>query len=172
MPRKISEVEKPSAAHRLQEELFKYSVVTGYLFISFSLLLLYEATVKGGGHAILPFGLAVVKALVLGKFLLIGDAMKAGSLAETRPLLHRVVWKSLAFLGVLLVFTALEELIVGWFHNKPAAQVLSEVLEHGCLENLDVALFSGFPRDIARYGSVAPQRNLPSGAIPSSSSWS
>ena len=129
-------VDKLSAAHRLQEELFKYSIVTGYLFISFSLLLLYEAAVKGGGHEALPFGLALVKALVLGKFLLIGDAMKAGALAETRPLLHRVVWKSLAFLGVLPVFTALEELFVGWFHNKSAAQALGELLERGWLENL------------------------------------
>jgi len=136
MPRKITQTEKPSTVHRLKEELFKYTVVTGYLFTGFSLLMLYEVTVSGGEHEALPFGLALVKALVLGKFLLIGEALKAGSLAETHPLLHRVVWKSLAFLGVLAVFTALEEIVVGWFHNKPSAQVVREVLERSLLENM------------------------------------
>jgi hypothetical protein len=136
VPNKISHTEKSSIAHRLQEELLKYVMVSGYLFISLSLLLLYKSTVTGGEHEGLPFSLALVKALVMGKFLLIGGALKAGSLAEALPLLHRVAWKSLAFLGVLLIFTALEELIVGWFHNESVTQVLNETLKHSWLENL------------------------------------
>lgn len=140
MPKKLSPSKKPSAADRLQEELAKYAAVSAYLFISFSLLLLYEATIVGGEHKALPFGMALVKALVLGKFLLIGEALKAGSQANARPLLHRTAWKSLSFLVVLLVFTAIEELIMGWFHNKPVAQVVGEFMERSWLENLAPAL--------------------------------
>jgi len=136
MPTDNANNAQPSAAQRLREELAKYAVVTGYLFTSFSLLLLYEATVAGGEHGSLPFSLALVKALVLGKFLLIGEALHAGAAAAGRPLLQRVAWKSLALLCVLLVLSALEELIVGRLHHKPAAQVLGEALKRGWLENL------------------------------------
>lgn len=127
---------KPSLAKRLREELVKYGLVSGYLFICFSILLLYEASVTGGGHSGLPFSIAIVKALVLGKFLLIGDAMKAGSRVNEHHLLARVAWKSLAFLVVLLVFKALEELILGFFHDKSVAQVAAEILDRTWLENL------------------------------------
>ena len=71
--------QKASIPQRLREEIFKYGIASGYLFVSFSVLLIYEVSVAGGGHEVLPFGIALVKALVLGKFLLIGDAMKVGS---------------------------------------------------------------------------------------------
>lgn len=125
-----------SLALRLREELVKYGIVSGYLFISFSLLLIYEATATGGGRETLPFGIALVKALVLGKFLLIGEALKVGSRANAHPLLHRVALKSLAFLVVLLVFKAIEELIVGLIHHKSVGAVIEEVVQRGWLENL------------------------------------
>lgn len=125
-----------SLPQRLRRELVKYAVVSGYLFASFCLLMLYEATAAGGAHDALHFGIAAVKALVLGKFLLIGEALQAGAAAESRPLLHRVAWKALAMLGVLLVFSALEELLVGWVHHKPAGQVLGELFARNWLENL------------------------------------
>ena len=136
MSSKGTSQEKPSFASRLREEVFKYSVVSGYLFMSFSLLLLYEATTTGGEQTVLPFSIALVKALVLGKFLLLGDAMKVGSRAEAHPLLQRVALKSLLFLCVLLLFTALEEQIVGWFHGQSPAEVLHEFLQRSWLENL------------------------------------
>lgn len=132
--------EKASISQRLREELIKYGIVSGYLYISFGVLLIYEATVAGGRHEALPFGIALVKALVLGKFLLIGDAMKVGSRVDSHPLVHRVASKSLAFLAVLLVFTSLEELIVGWLHGKSAGSVVGEVMQRSWLENLSPVL--------------------------------
>jgi hypothetical protein len=123
-------------AQRLRKELVKYGIVSGYLFISFSLLLLYDATASGGGRDVLPFGIALVKALVLGKFLLIGEALKVGSRANAHPLLYRVALKSLAFLVVLLVFKAIEELVVGLLHQKTVGAVFGEMAQRGWLENL------------------------------------
>lgn len=130
------DVGKPTLGTRLKNELIKYGVVSGYLFISFSLLILYKATVAGGAHEILPFNVALVKALVLGKFLLIGEALGAGSRADAYPLVTRVAWRTLAFLIVLLVLKALEELVIGWFHDKSAMTVVNEFLERSLLENL------------------------------------
>lgn len=129
-------VDKPSMGERVKEELYKYGVVSGYLFICFSLLLLYGASTSGGAQQPLSFTMALVKALVLGKFLLIGDAMKAGSRAERHPLLVRVAWKTFAFLVVLLVFKALEEWIIGLVHHKPVLDIVNEVMNRTVLENL------------------------------------
>ena len=127
---------KSTLAERLRNELIKYGVVSGYLFVSFSLLLLYDSTANGGGQATLSITMALIKSLVLGKFLLIGEALHTGSRANAHPLLMRVLWKSLAFLVVLLVFKALEEFIVGWFHDKSLAEISNEVLDRSWLENL------------------------------------
>jgi hypothetical protein len=135
---------KPTLGTRLKNELIKYGVVSGYLFVSFSLLILYEATVTGGAHQALPFTLALVKALVLGKFLLIGEAFEAGSRADAHSLVIRVAWKTLAFLIVLLILRGLEELVVGWFHDKSAMAVINDVLERSLLENLAPVLIMSF----------------------------
>ena len=41
-----------------------------------------------------------------------------------------------ALLGALLAFTAVEEVVVGYVHHKPAADVVHEVLARSWLENL------------------------------------
>jgi hypothetical protein len=144
MNQQITGAGKPTFATRLKNELVKYGVVSGYLFVSFSLLILYEATVTGGAAQTLPFTVAVVKALVLGKFLLIGEAFDAGSRADAHPLLIRVAWRTLAFLIVLLILKALEELVIGWFHDKSAMAVVNEVLQRNLLENLAPVLIMVF----------------------------
>lgn len=119
-----------SRSGRLAQELRKYALISTYLFICFSVLLLYETslTAAPAGDPV-PWSLALVKALVLGKFILIGEALSVGAHADSYPLLHRILWKSVAMLAVLVVFKALEELIIGWLHEQTAAQVLNEFLE-------------------------------------------
>ena len=112
---------------RLKEELRKYALISGYLFISFSVLLLYETSVKvASGSQFVPWTAALIKALVAGKFILIGDALSVGKRANHHPFLKRVFWKSLSLLLVLILFKGLEEIVVGWFHDKGVAQVWGE----------------------------------------------
>lgn len=133
----VNKETKASVSRRLKEELIKYGLVSAYLYVCFSILLLYKSSVLDEhGIEYLPYGLALVKALVLGKFILIGDVISVGSRADHHPLLHRIAWKSLAFLLALMVFVALEELIVGWFHDRTAGQVLAEFLERSWVEKL------------------------------------
>ena len=69
----------------------------------------------------------MVQALVIGKFILIGDALKAGHTSTSHPLLQRVAWRSLAMLVVLVVFKMLEEVIVALVHGTPLASLLEEI---------------------------------------------
>ena len=128
----------PSKAQRLLDELRKYALISAYLFVCFAVILIYGHTMQSGAaqSSAVPWSMALIKALVIGKFLLIGDALSVGSRARNHPLLHRVVWKSLAMLVVLVVFTILEELIVGWVHDETAASVFKEFMERTWLQQL------------------------------------
>ncbi len=123
----MNESASPSRRERLAEELRKYFLISAYLWVCFAVLSLFKAaTLETEGIDWAPLGFAVIQALVLGKFILIGDALKAGHRAEHHPLLHRIAWRSLALLAVLIVFKALEELIVGWAHDKSFETILEE----------------------------------------------
>src|SRR5687768_936270 len=79
----VSDTESSSAGRgeslksRLREELRNYLIVSAYLFICFGALLFYKAALLDhAGVHYLPLSVAVVKALIIGKFLLIGDAVR------------------------------------------------------------------------------------------------
>lgn len=112
---------------RLREELQKYLVVSGYLFICFGALLVYKtASLSGSGAPTVSLGLALGKALILGKFLLIGDAARIGARGRTRNILHRILRRSVLLLFFLVLLTIVEEFLVGRVHGQSAAQMFAE----------------------------------------------
>jgi len=119
--------ETSTRGERLKEELWKYALISAYLWICFAVLTLFKAAILESESIVwAPLGFAIVQALVLGKFLLIGDALKVGRRDEHHPLAKRIAWRSLALLGILVVFKALEEIIVGLVHGKGVGALLEE----------------------------------------------
>jgi len=119
----------------LQAEITKYAAVSAYLYVCFAALLLYKSSLlnsEGAGY--LSHGVALGKALILGKFILIGEAVGIGTRIKAGSLLQHIVWKSVLFLVLLVLLTALEELIVGWFHDRTTAQTLAEFAARPKLE--------------------------------------
>jgi hypothetical protein len=126
----MNESAKPTVGERAREEFRKYVMVSVYLWICFAVITLYKASVlEEEGISWAPLGFAVVQALVIGKFILIGDALKAGHRSTGHPLLHRIAWRTLAMLLVLIVFKILEEVIVALVHGKPLASLFEELVE-------------------------------------------
>jgi hypothetical protein len=114
------------AKERLGEEMRAYALTAAYLFVWLSALFLYRtALLRDEGFAPLPFGLAAAKALVLGKFVLLGEAAGAGTRLAAPTLLHRIAWRSLSLLVLLAALTLLEELVVGWVHGHSPAETLA-----------------------------------------------
>src|ERR1700730_17737656 len=70
-----------------RHELIEYIVIAAYLYICFSALILYKATIlRAHGIEYEAFGLALVTALILGKFILIANTFKFGELSGvSRP---------------------------------------------------------------------------------------
>ena len=133
-----------SLKHKLREELRKYLIVSAYLFICFGVLLLYKAALlQDAGVNYLPLGVAVVKALIVGKFLLIGDAVRARLQRRPGHLPGRIAMRVFWLLSILALLTIAEELIVGWIHGQSLFEVEAEFHARSTLELVAEVLLMG-----------------------------
>jgi hypothetical protein len=74
-----AKVQKPTLAQRARHELAEYLTNSAYLFVCFGALLFYKSAIlRSDGVEFAAFGLALVKALILGKFILVLQAIKVG----------------------------------------------------------------------------------------------
>jgi hypothetical protein len=77
--------------------------------------------------------MAACKALVIGKFILIGEALKPGTRIAAPTLLARVAWRTVGMLIVLVVLKLLEELIIGLVHGQSVGAVFGDLAERSWL---------------------------------------
>lgn len=113
---------------RMKDELKEYGAVCLYLYVCLGALLLYKAALlRAEGVSYTSYGLAVIKALILGKFMLIGHALRIGERYRDEPLIYPILRKSFVFLGLLFVLDVIEEVISGMIHGRSLQASLSEV---------------------------------------------
>jgi hypothetical protein len=130
-------VHPPSVSERLRDELRRYLAVSAYLYVCFAAILLYKSAILSSiGEHYLPLGLAAGKALILGKFVLLGEAAGVGTRIGARSLLQRVLRNSVLFLLLLVLLTILEEIIVGLVHGHSLGQAVAALAEHPWPETL------------------------------------
>jgi Na+-transporting NADH:ubiquinone oxidoreductase subunit NqrD len=130
-------VSEGSLKERAREELRNYAIVAAYLYVCFGAILLYKtALLREEGVAFLPHGLAAIKALILGKFILIGEAVGVGARAQPRSLLSAIATSTALYFLLLVALSIVEELIVGKVHGHSLAETIAEFREHAGLELL------------------------------------
>jgi hypothetical protein len=111
---------------RARHELVQYLEVSAYLYVCFGVIILYKSSIlHGQGIHFTPFGLAAVKALILGKFILIGLALKVGEREVPGRLLLDIIFKSMAFILVLIALSVIEEICVGLLHRRTIHDALA-----------------------------------------------
>ena len=109
--------------HELKELVF----ISLYLYITIgAVILMKTAVLHTQGIEFTPWGIAIVKAVLLAKFMLLGEAMKIGE-HTTRPLIWPTLQKAFALLALLIILTIIEEVVVGLFHGHSIAASLSEL---------------------------------------------
>jgi hypothetical protein len=119
---------KVSIRTRAIQELREFAVIAAYLYICFmALAYLKSAILQAHGIAYAPFGFAAVKALICAKFVLVGRALHVGERFKTMPLIWPTLYRSLAFLALLLVLNVLEEVIVGVIHHRAVTDAVSDI---------------------------------------------
>jgi hypothetical protein len=125
----------PGLKERAREELRRFVMVSVYLFVCFAALVLYRDALlrEAGTLGTVTLGFAAGKALILGKFLLLGEAAGVGSSRGAPTLLHAIVRKAVLLLVFLVVLSVLEELLVGRIHGHSFGETLAEYGRHSVL---------------------------------------
>ena len=110
---------KESLRYRIKDEFIQASLLALYFaawfcaIAFFSLALLREAAIP-----ITPFGLALIKAGLCAKFMMIGKAIFPLRVDANRGLVKSLFWHSIAYLGIVLALSFAEAGIDGLFHGK------------------------------------------------------
>jgi hypothetical protein len=119
---------KPTLKGRAMHELKEFAVLAIYLYITLgAVVVMKTAVLHSQGIEFAPWGIAAVKAAVLAKFMLVGNAMKIGERVTNRPLIWPTLYKAFAFLVLLIILTIIEEAVVGLFHHRSVAASLGEL---------------------------------------------
>ena len=119
---------KATLRQRAMHELTEFAILTAYLYVTLGAVILMKASVLYDQGISFPlWGIAIVKAAVLAKFMLVGRALKIGERYSTRPLIWPTLHKAFAFLVLLIVLTIIEEVVVGLFHHQSIAASVNEL---------------------------------------------
>ena len=119
---------------RALDEVRNYLAVSAYLYVCFGAVLLHEAALlHERGLVFENHGLAAVKALIVGKFILLGDAAGIATRPRFATVLTAVAGKTALFLLLLVLLGILEELVVGRIHGRPFAATFDELVHRSPL---------------------------------------
>jgi hypothetical protein len=119
---------KTALAQRAADELKEFAVVAIYLYVCFAALLYLKASIlRAHDIEFAPFGLAAAKALICAKFVSLGHMVHVGERFKSRPLIWPTLYKSIAFLALLLVLNAIEEVLVGLLHHRAVVDSLAQI---------------------------------------------
>ena len=109
-------------------ELKELAIISAYLYVTLgAVIMMKTAVLHTEGIAFAPWGIAIVKAVVLGKFVLLGNAVHVGGRNISGPLIWPTLRRAFAFLVLLVVLTIIEEVVVGLFHHQSIAASLGEL---------------------------------------------
>lgn len=126
---------------RLLDELKKFLMIFAYLWLVFLVFLVHEWVVLANNNIGFRFyGLAALNALVLGKIMLIAETMRFAERFHDRPLIVPIAHKSVAFAVLLMAAYILEEIAVGMFHGKSAAESFPQIGDGGVVAILCVTV--------------------------------
>jgi hypothetical protein len=128
---------KATLPQRAIHETKELLILTAYLYVTIgAVIALKTAVLHTRGVEFAPWGIAIVKALLLAKFMLLGRALKIGESDNTRPLIWPTLRRAFAFLVLLVTLTTIEEVVVGLFHRQSIAESLGELFGHRLEETL------------------------------------
>lgn len=119
-----SQTLKQKTLHEFREFL----IIAAYLWVVFGLFLAYKSVILNEEHiSYVAHGIALINALVLGKFILIARALHLGDWADDAPLVYPTLLKSALFSLVLAACKILEDAAVGLYHGKAFSQSIADL---------------------------------------------
>jgi hypothetical protein len=126
---------KAGLKQRAMEEFRLFWMIALYLWLFLGSFTAYRRLVIAEtGTAYLHYGAALVEALVIAKVILIGNMFGFSRRFEDRPLIVPVLYKSVVFALLALLFALVEHVVEGWFHGVGLLGGLREISELGRYE--------------------------------------
>jgi len=120
---------------RAIEEFKLYWLIVLYLWVFLGSFTVYRRLVVAEtGSVYLNYGIALIEAMVIGKVILIGKMLSVSRHFEDRPLIVPLLYKSLLFGVLVLVFGLVEHIVKGWFHSEGLFGGLRTLGELGAYE--------------------------------------
>lgn len=130
-----------SLKQRLLHEVEEYGTIFLYLYIAFATVIFYrDAVLRAQGIALASYGFALVKALVLAKFMVIGQAVRIGERVTPRRRIVTALFRSSAFLVLLILLSVIEEALVGAIRGRGALHEIEAMGGGNLWEMLATAL--------------------------------
>lgn len=126
---------------RLLHELEEYGTIFAYLYVAFATVIFYrDAVLRAEGIAFGAYGFAFFKALVLAKFMVLGHAARLGERLHGRRLFINVLYRASLFMALLVVFSMVEEGVVGLLHGHGVAESIRAMADGSRREQFAYAL--------------------------------
>lgn len=126
---------------RARHELRSYLIITAYVWAIISLLRLHQDVLAETYHITFESqGRAIVLALILGKVVLIAEALRLGDFFSNRFPALAVAIRSIFFAAAILMFHACEEIVVGLWNGKDVPTVVAELSPDVMMRSLLLAL--------------------------------
>lgn len=120
---------------RAVEELKVFWIITLYLWLFLGFFTVYRRLVLAEtGVAYLHYGVALIEALVIAKVVLIGRVFGFTRRFDDAPLIVPVLYKSIVFALLVMLFGIVEKLLVGWFHGHGLSGGLRDAAAAGADE--------------------------------------
>ena len=123
--------EKPSWKKRVIDELRKLSITVTYIWILLSVFALYREMILAQYdiNYTTKFGFALINALILAKFMWLGEILQAGKRAAGRALLYSTLCNSAIFTVILMICHFLEDTLLKLWHGQSMAESFSETVK-------------------------------------------
>ena len=120
---------------RAARELRHFLSIAAYLYVCFgALILLKSAILHGHGFEPTPWGFALVKAALLAKFMMLGQALRLDRRFGARPLIWPILHRSVVFLALLVALSVAEHVAAGLFGGRGVMESVREMAGGSALE--------------------------------------
>jgi hypothetical protein len=123
--------EKKTLKQKLVHELSEYALNVIYLTLFFGVFAVARRlTLSHFGIYVDDYFVALIKALVIGKVIMIAAFLNISKKFEGKPLIIPVLYKVLFFILFVILFDVVEELIKGSIHTHSFSTAFEEMLHH------------------------------------------
>jgi hypothetical protein len=117
---------KESLRHRIKDEIVQAALLTLYFAAWFCAIAFFTfAVLREEAIPIAPFGLAIIKAALCAKFMMVGKAIFPLRVDANRGLIKSIFWHSIVYLGVVIALSLAESGIDGLLHHKSFLESVS-----------------------------------------------